>query len=439
MSSKSIYKIELDGKIIFSKPLILNESVHSIREKIKDRVSIPFLFLDKEKKVINKYDENKFNLDDIKYGKIIRLKSENNNSINNYSNENIIINILENDRNIISIKGNYKMNLEKTRKLINDEKIYNFIFLDYEGNEVDKNDEIDFNIEDILYNQIIRIKFKPKNIDFSKYELIKKTQDLTIYKYQLKQKIEILKSPLINQYIYDEFDNNDLKNAIVVLFFGPTGSGKTTAINALFNIIKGINLEDNFRFLLYAENNTEKYDYYLKDEVINLYYIKDYNNKPLIILDSRGYGDTRGKKYDEILINAYSYVFSNMIDHINCVCHILISTNHRFNMMGKYIFGSLNKLFIKDINENLVLLGSFATKDTINEGPFFIESIKNDSDYPNIKNNSQNLNEKWWYSFDSKCIIETDEFDKITKYSYKELTKFYEEKVLKLEPISTKN
>ena len=103
MSSKSIYKIELDGKIIFSKPLILNESVNSIREKIKDRVSIPFLFLDKEKKVINECDENNFNVDDIKDGKIIRLKSENNNSINNYSNENIIINILENDRNIISI------------------------------------------------------------------------------------------------------------------------------------------------------------------------------------------------------------------------------------------------------------------------------------------------------------------------------------------------
>ena len=99
----------------------------------------------------------------------------------------------------------------------------------------------------------------------------------------------------------------------------------------------------------------------------------------------------------------------------------------------------MNELFIKDINENLVLLGSFATKDTINEGPFFIKSIKNYSDYPNIKNNLNDSNEKWWYSFDSKCIIETDEFDKITKYSYKELTKFYEEKVLKLEPISTKN
>ena len=117
-----------------------------------------------------------------------------------------------------------------------------------------------------------------------------------------------------------------------------------------------------------------------------------------------------------------------MIDHINCVCYILKSTNYRFDVLSKYIFGSLNELFIKDINENLVLLRSFATKDTMNEGPFL-----------NIKNNSKNLYEKWWYSFDSKCIIETDEFDKITKYSYKELKEFYEEKVLKLEPISTKN
>jgi hypothetical protein len=34
---------------------------------------------------------------------------------------------------------------------------------------------------------------------------------------------------------------------------------------------------------------------------VHLYYLKDYNNKPIIIIDSQGYGDTRGKTYDEMI------------------------------------------------------------------------------------------------------------------------------------------
>ena len=49
---------------------------------------------------------------------------------------------------------------------------------------------------------------------------------------------------------------------------------------------------------------------------VHLYYLKDYNNKPIIIIDSQGYGDTRGKIYDEKINQAFSHVFSNVIDHI---------------------------------------------------------------------------------------------------------------------------
>ncbi len=38
-----------------------------------------------------------------------------------------------------------------------------------------------------------------------------------------------------------------------MLFYGKTEDGKTTAINAFFNIVKGVQLEDNYRFILIIE------------------------------------------------------------------------------------------------------------------------------------------------------------------------------------------
>ena len=69
-------KVELDGKIIFTKPMIKEDNLTSIRELIKDRIESSFVFLDQEGNVIDKNDENDFTLEDIIEGKKIKLKSE---------------------------------------------------------------------------------------------------------------------------------------------------------------------------------------------------------------------------------------------------------------------------------------------------------------------------------------------------------------------------
>lgn len=47
---------------------------------------------------------------------------------------------------------------------------------------------------------------------------------------------------------------------------------------------------------------------------VYLYYLEDHENKPVIIIYSQGYG---GKEYDDKIDEAFRYVFSNVIDHIN--------------------------------------------------------------------------------------------------------------------------
>jgi hypothetical protein len=103
------------------------------------------------------------------------------------------------------------------------------------------------------------------------------------------------------------------------------------------------------------------------------------------------------------------------------------------DILTKYIFSSVTSLFSEDITENFIILATFATKDTQKNGPAFINSIQTEAEFLNIQ--KRGMDEKWWFAFDSKCILGNDE-DKITKYSFSQLNEFYEEKVKKLRPKS---
>ena len=85
-----------------------------------------------------------------------------------------------------------------------------------------------------------------------------------------------------------------------MLFCGKIGDGKTSAINAFFNKVKGIQLKDNDRFILITEPKKTKKQAESQTDGVHLYYLKYYNNKPIIIIDLQGYGDTCGKHYHYI-------------------------------------------------------------------------------------------------------------------------------------------
>ena len=410
--SKKIIKIDLEGTIIGSKPLLLNDSLTIVRDKIKEKAKIPFLFLDQEGNDISKDDENDYSLTDIIVGNIIKIKPS---KINESK-----IKVILNENLVSDIKCEKDLSLEDLRKLILNIVKEEFIFLDMDGNKVEKEDEQDYKIEDILVNESIKIipnqlqntfkeappanpanessennhkifnedkttNSKNKNIDFSKYDIINKRNDLTTYKYS--NIVPISKHELVREYLYDKNDemNYNDSDAYVILFCGKTGDGKSTAINAFFNIIKGIELEDNYRFILVTEPKKAKGQAESQTDGVHLYYLKDKDNKPVIIIDSQGYGDTRGKKYDELVNDAFRYVFTNVIDHINTVCFIAKSNTNRLDILTRYIFSSVTNLFSEDISENFIILATFANIETMEDGPAFISSIQTDADYLNIQ------------------------------------------------------
>ena len=184
---------------------------------------------------------------------------------------------------------------------------------------------------------------------------------------------------------------NDEKLAYVILFVGKTGHGKSTAINAFFNIIKGIKLEDKYRIILIKEEKQKGGQAVFQTDGIHLYYIKDYNNHPLIIIDSQGYGDIRGMYKDLEIDEAFKVVFSEIIDHINAVGFILNATVNRLDIYTKYIFTSITKLFAGDINENLIILATHANYESMTDGSMFVETIQTDAEFLKIEEKKKKI------------------------------------------------
>ena len=328
-------------------------------------------------------------------------------------------------------------NLKSLRELLKNKIKVNFKFLDEDGNKIDEDDEEYFKLGDFFQNNIIKLKlFSNLIIDKEElyknnissipseinknYEVIRKQEDIVIYKYSNIERES--NYPLVYQYFYDTFEIDDYKNAYVMLFVGKTGDGKSTAINALFNIIKGIKLEDKYRFILIKEKEKEKGQAVSQTDGVHLYYIKDYKNNPIIIIDTQGYGDTRGILFDKKIDEAFRYVFSNIINHINVVGMIVKATNNRIDVLTKYIFSCITKLFAGDISENVILLATHANRDCIKKEPMFAETIKTEVDFLEKKD------KKWWYAFDSTLMFEND-IDKLTTFSFSQLKDFYEEKL----------
>ena len=239
------------------------------------------------------------------------------------------------------------------------------------------------------------------------------------------------KDKLVFHYFADNLSEDEINNAYIILFAGKTGSGKTTAINAIVNIIKGIKLGDPKRYKLIEEKPKATGQAESQTDGIHLYYLKDYENNPLIIIDSQGYGDTRGHTKDLEINKAFEYVFSHIIDHINIVCLTMSSKENRLDPLTKYIYSSVTSLFADDISDNFIVLATNADVHKLKK-PNIIESIltSDDAKFLQIKNE---VNKRWWYTFDSLNIFDNDE-GTLTKHSFKYLQKFYEDTVKKSEP-----
>nr|XP_060639360.1 uncharacterized protein LOC132779708 [Anolis sagrei ordinatus] len=163
----------------------------------------------------------------------------------------------------------------------------------------------------------------------------------------------------------------------VIMMMGATGSGKTTLINGMVNYILGIQWEDEFRFkLIHEETNQSQAQSQTSD--VTAYVVNHQKGfkvpYSLTIIDTPGFGDTRGIEHDKLITEKIRKFFSNegVIDHIDSVCFVVQASLARLTKTQKYIFDSVLSIFGRDIKDNIQVLVTFADGQT----PPVIEAIK---------------------------------------------------------------
>ncbi|XP_045178579.2 uncharacterized protein LOC123538489 [Mercenaria mercenaria] len=157
-----------------------------------------------------------------------------------------------------------------------------------------------------------------------------------------------------------------------IMLVGATGTGKSTLVDGIVNYILGVNWDDPFRFtvidLEQEEKDREKNQALSQTEWITCYTINPEKGSrlkcQLNIIDTPGFGDTRGLKRDQEIVEQIRQLFSEKqpkgVTFIDAVCFLIKAPDARLTAVQSYIFQSVMSLFGKDIEKNICSLITFA-------------------------------------------------------------------------------
>ncbi|XP_048031493.1 uncharacterized protein LOC125258550 [Megalobrama amblycephala] len=188
------------------------------------------------------------------------------------------------------------------------------------------------------------------------------TEDGNPARYSLQKKTDNIKqSAPYRKITFGERDKN--KPHKIILMVGETGTGKTTLINVMINYMLGVQREDKVWFEI-TDDQSKQSLAHSQTSIITVYgfYLQE-SKTDLTIIDTPGYGDTRGVDLDkQIAVSFLSLCKSEEgIHEIHAVCLVIKATQNRLSDRQIYIFDAVQSLFGKDTAENIVLLFTHST------------------------------------------------------------------------------
>ncbi|XP_006804680.1 uncharacterized protein LOC102776635 [Neolamprologus brichardi] len=161
-----------------------------------------------------------------------------------------------------------------------------------------------------------------------------------------------------------------------IMLMGATGAGKTTLINGMINYILGVKWEDPYRFNLVNETQSTSQAHSQTSEV-TVYKINHQEGFQipfsLTIVDTPGFGDTRGIERDRETVEQLRNLFTSPhgVSEIDAVCFVAQAALARLTAAQRYVFDSVLSIFGKDVAENIRVLVTFADS----QRPSVLEAI----------------------------------------------------------------
>ena len=269
-----------------------------------------------------------------------------------------------------------------------------------------------------IYIESEQKKAKSHNKPIDNAKKLRKEGNLDIYLYPAR-KFVIGRSDGSNQEKKQCLSITQEAGRKILMVIGQTGSGKTTLLNSLINALCDIQLQDDFRYIIIDElandsgvedpNNQSK----SRTSYVTAYNIDSINdNPPITIIDTPGFGDSRGLKYDEKIVEMIRDLFKNWIDTVDAICFVASSSSPRLTATQKYIFSSIISLFGNDIADNFVPMLTFCD----GKEPQILASLLDDqstfkkSIYYHIKDKTP-----WYLQFNNSAIFESNREGKFTE------------------------
>ncbi|XP_036419561.1 uncharacterized protein LOC118803151, partial [Colossoma macropomum] len=149
----------------------------------------------------------------------------------------------------------------------------------------------------------------------------------------------------------------------IILVVGETRTGKTTLINGIVNYTLGVKIDDDVWFEITEDRGVNQTEPETADQTekqtteITVYEVFVQENQiSVTIIDTPGYGDTRGAEYDQQIAENLFKLFKNDtgVKEIDAVCLVVKAAENRLSDRQHYIFDAILSLFGEDIEENIV-------------------------------------------------------------------------------------